>query len=320
MAEQKEKIKSEEKEKMNEEKKEPEVNQDPQVEENKEPTVEQNVPEKKKDINDVFFRGVIRAISQQLDEQNRIQNAMVLTTPPTVIEERRTSGVVTIYWGDNDRAKQKLEGLSVGDHVTVKAKLRTYFTEVDRGTFFYGVSVGVEHPDGITGLGEYEPDKNEGYFEGVVRSEYKANEYFVLLNMMTSERFEGRDMNNYPNFSIGGRLLNVYKQNKEKFEVGKRIGAACTIRQRVDKKTGKEVNDWTCFALMYEDENGNMKQLPVPPAMRRPARRRVRTIARSTAAADMARISRDQTTDEAEIVAEPSAPVENPEDVLETIE
>lgn len=289
-------------------------------EQSKEANTESNMPVRKKDTNEVFFRGVIREIRQQLDDQNRIQNALILTTPETVIEGKSSSGTVTIFWGDNDRARQKLGELSAGDHVTIKAKVRTYFTPIERGIFFYGVSAALEHPDGITGLGVYEPDKNEGYFEGTVQSEFKVNDHFVLLNLQLSERFEGRDMNNYPTCGIGGPLHSAYLHSKDKFAQGKRVGAACTIRQRKDAKTGKELNEWRCFALFYEDEDGSMKQLYVRPSVPRPARTRVRTVARSTAESDLSRISKDQTNEETKTVAEESTPVENIDDTIETIE
>ncbi len=285
--------------------------------------VAENAPARK-DKNQIFFRGVVRAISQELDAENRVQNATVITTPATETQNYKSSGMVTIYWGDNERAKKKLADIEVGDHLIVQAQLRTYQTDMSRGSFFYGVMAEKETPGGLSGFGEYETERNEGIFIGSLKSVYKVNDYFTLLNMVTHTRLEGKDVNAHPTFNIGGPLLVAYNRNAEKFEVGKRIGAVCQIRQRQDKKTGKEVNEWKCFGLMYEDEDGEMKPLNVPMPVRRNnpnRRRRVRAMARSTAEEDLGRIAKDQSTSEENIVAEESKPSsENLEEVLESVD
>lgn len=289
--------------------------------ENKEETKE---PESRKDVNQIYFRGVVRAISQELDAEDRVQNATVITTLPTVIQDYKSSGLVTIYWGDNDRARKKLAGIEVGDHLEIRAQLRTYQTELSRGSFFYGVSAEKSAPGGLSGFGDFETDRNEGFFVGTLKSVYKVNDYFTLLNVVSRTRFEGKDINAHPTFNIGGPLLVAYNRNADKFGVGKRIGAVCQIRQRIDKKAGKEINEWKCFALMYEDENGEMKALDVPVPVRRSnpnrRRRRVRAVVRSTAESDLASISKDPGVSEESLVATESAPAENLEEVLETIE
>lgn len=277
----------------------------------------------KKDTNQIYFRGVVRSISQELDSENRVQNAIVITTPPTELTDYKSSGLVTIYWGDNERARKKLAGIEVGDHLEVKAQLRTYQAEMVRGSFFYGVSAEKASPGGLSGLGDFEADRNEGLFIGNLKNIYKVNDYFTLLNVVVRTRFEGKDISAHPTFNIGGPLLAAFSRNQEKFESGKRIGAVCQIRQRLDKRTGKEINEWKCFALMYEDEDGEMKALDVPaPARRRNPnrRRRVRAVVRSTAEEDLSHISKDQGVSEESLEATESKPAENLDEVLETIE
>ena len=283
----------------------------------------------RRDLNQIYFRGVVRSISQELDAEDRVQNATVITTPPTVRENFKSSGLVTIYWGDNERAKKKLEGVEVGDHLIIKAQLRTYQSRIsaNRGSFFYGVEAEKAQAGGISGYGEYEADRNEAVFVGSLKSTYEVNPSFTLFNMVTRIRYDGKDINAHPTFNIGGPLNSVYKRNKDKFGDGKRIGAVCQIRQRLDK-TGREINEWSCSSLMYEEENGEMKALEIPAFMRHPIpnnrRRRTRAIARSTAEADLAHVTKDTGASEESINAEESKPsTDNAEslgEVLETIE
>ena len=283
---------------------------------------EKNIESTVQEKNQVYLRGVVRSISQELDAENRIQNATVITTPATENGEYKSSGLITVFWGDNDRARKKLADIQVGDHLVVQAILRTFQTPVSRGIFFYGMNVEKAVPGGLSGLGDYEADRNEGLFVGTLKSEYKVNNYFTLLNMVTHTRHEGREVVAHPTFNIGGPLLAAYTQNKEKFGTDKHIGAVCQIRQRVDKRTDKEINEWKCFALMYEDENGEMKPLEVPNPLRRHSiggRRRVH-IARSTAEEDLKRVVKDPGVSEENLVAEESKPDESLSDVLETIE
>lgn len=307
----------------NKETMEEKLTEDNQAAENEAPAKAETTDERK-DKNQIYFRGVVRAISQELDAEDRVQNATVITTPATETQDYKSSGTVTIYWGDNERAKKKLGEIEVGDHVIIQAQLRTYQTDISRGSFFYGVMAEKETPGGLSGFGEYETDRNEGIFIGSLKSVYKVNDYFTLLNMVTHTRLEGKDINAHPTFNIGGPLLVAYNRNVEKFAVGKRIGAVCQIRQRMDKRTGKEQNEWKCFGLMYEDEDGEMKALNVPMPVRRSnpnRRRRVRAMARSTAEEDLSRVSKEQTSSAENVVAEGSKPAsDNLEEVLESIE
>ena len=290
----------------------------------------QNEIVKAKHKNELYFRGVVRSISQQLDDEDRVQNATIITTTPTIIRSRddslpsyTSSGLITIYWGDNDRARKKLNGIEVGDHLVIRAQLRTYQTDMSRGNFYYGMTAEKAVPGGLTGLGEYEADRNEAIFIGTLKSTYDVNGHFLLMNMVTHTRAEGRDVHAHPTFHVRGALLAAYNRNIDKFEKSKRMGAACEIRQRVDRKVGKEINEWSCFALMYEDENGEMQKLDVPtPPRRRTSRgRRVRAMARSTAEDDLNHMTKSSGSDEEEMEAVGSQPSnDSMEDVLEAAE
>lgn len=272
--------------------------------------------------NKIYFRGVVRSISQQLDDEDRIQNATVITTPATTLQDGQTSGLVTIFWGDNERAKKRLEGIEVGDHIVVEAVLRTYQTDINNGSFFYGVKADKAVRGGLSGLGEYEADRNEGLFVGTVKSNYSVNHFFMLINLITHTRLEGRDVTAHPTFNIAGPLLATYYRNREKFEPGKRVGGVCEIRQRIDKN-GKERNEWKCFVLMYEDEDGEMKPLQVPNFLRRPnprRRERVRAMARSSAEDDLKNTIRSTDDEEAQeaVASDPSN--EKMEEILDKAE
>lgn len=291
----------------------------------------QNKIVKAKHQNEIYFRGVVRSISQQLDEEDRVQNATIITTTPTIIRSRdpsvptyTSSGLVTIFWGDNERAQKKLKGIEVGDHLVIKAQLHTYQTDISRGNFYYGMTAEKAVPGGITGLGEYEADRNEAIFIGTLKSTYLIpNSNVLLMNLVTHTRSEGHDVHAHPTFHIRGLLLSAYNRNLEKFKKSKRIGAACEIRQRIDKRVGKEINEWSCFALMYEDENGEMQKLDVPtPPRRRTSRgRRVRAMARSTAENDLNHIMKSSGNDEEAMEAVASDPSNDKmEDVLEAAE
>lgn len=277
-----------------------------------------NTPVKveKKDVtedkNELFFRGQIRSISQELDLENRVQNAITLTAPVYQSPQYTNSGRVTIFWGDNDRAGKLLKDMTVGEHVTVKAKLRTFISaEGERGSFFYGYEIAKEVVAGITGWGEHEPEKTEAYFIGNKRSEFRPHDHFLIVNIQVNEKFEDREIASYPAITLNGPYLAAYERNKDKFPADGRIGAVCTLRQRFDKRAGKEVSEWRCFALTYE-EDGEMKQLPIPvfrPRRRRRPGTRTATVAASTAADDVRHISED-TEEEKMINVNGSEPVE----------
>lgn len=278
----------------------------------------------KRDTNQIYFRGIVRSITQELDEENRVTNAIVITTPATVIPpDYKSSGLVKVFWGDNERARNKLAGIEVGDHVEVRAQLRTYRTLDTSGGFFYGVSAEKSSPGGLSGLGEYEADRNESVFIGNLKSIYKVNNFFTLFNMIVRVKYEGREIIAHPTFNIGGPLAEAYSRNKDKFAVGKRMGAVCQIRQRQDKRSGKELNEWKCFALMYEDENGEMKALPVPvrPQRNPNHRRRTHGVARAAVEGDLRHAGKkDSGVSEESIQAEESKPAESVDEVLEAIE
>lgn len=298
--------------------------------ENKENAENENEIVKAKHKNELYFRGVVRSISQQLDAEDRVQNATIITTPPTIIRSRdesvpdyTSSGQITIFWGENDRAREKLSGIEVGDHVVIRAQLRTYHTDIARGNFFYGMSAEKAIPGGLTGLGEYEADRNEAIFIGTLKGTYDVNGHFLLMNLVTHIHAEGRDFHAHPTFHIRGALLAAYNRNLDKFEKSKRIGGACQLRQRIDRKVGKEISEWSCFALMYEDENGEMQTLDVPTPPRRFTNRgrRIRAMARSTAEDDLNHMTKSSGSEDEEMEAIGSQPSnENMEDVLETAE
>lgn len=249
--------------------------------------------------NRVFLRGVIRGIRQELDSEDRQTNVISLTTPNPLSENRIGTGLLDVYWGSNTRASEILADFRAGDHVVIDAECRTFRTSLLRGEVLYGISITRDKPSGITGMGDYEPDRNEALFIGTLRSVQKVSERMDLLHLVVHTRTDKRDITSYPMAAMYGRVRTAFRQHASDLEVGKRIGLACHIQLRPDKTTGTPKIRWQVHGLMRIGENGQPVtiRIPQPYSYRAPRNNSSRAsrqhTVRSSAAEDLNTLSKE---------------------------
>ena len=252
--------------------------------------------------NRVYLRGILRGIRQELDNEDRQTNVITVTTPNQLAGNAVETGYLDVYWGSNTRASGILREYTAGDHVVIEAECRTFRTDLERGEVLYGLSIRKDQPSGITGLGDYEPDRNEAFFVGTLRAVRSISESMDLLHLAIHTVMEDREINSYPMVGISGRADRAFRQNAARFGTGKLIGLACHIQLRPDKSTGRQRIRWMVHGLMRIMDDGRMINIRIPaPATYRAPRnnRRVSSspqTVKSSAADDLNNIRTDQET------------------------
>ena len=269
------------------------------------------------DKNVVFLRGMIRAIRQELDENNREQNVLTITTP----QPRRDGTVgterVDVIWGSNTRAEGLISEYHAGDHVIVFAEYRTYInSDRNRESNFYGINIRKCDAPGITGLTAPDPDKNEGYFVGTIRRVNEIRPNFAIISLVLYTRNRRKRVACYPSIGIGGYVYRAFKQNAAHFEVGKKMGISCVINMRYNEDLGMKEILWNAQGLFYYDEEGNQCQIEINPGRRyyraprnNVARERRPQVVSSSAAEDLKHMTNGNVTDEDDVVASEPAEV-----------
>ena len=274
--------------------------------------------------NQVFLRGVIRGIRQELDNEDRQTNVVSLTTPNPLSGNQVETGLVDVYWGSNTRASEILSDFRAGDHVVISAETRTFRTSLELGEVLYGISITRDTPSGITGLGDYEPARNEALFVGTLRSVQKISEKMDLLHLVIHTRTDGRNITSYPMAAMYGRVRTAFHQHASVLEIGKRIGLACHIQLRPDKATGKLRVRWQAHGLLSINEDGQPVTIPIPPpySYRAPrnnaSRNRSQHTVRSSAAEDLSSLSKEpdeQHSEEASATDIPALEADRPADL-----
>lgn len=225
--------------------------------------------------NEIYLRGVIRGIRMELDEEDRPHNVITLTTPRTERDGTVTKSMVDITLGRNDRATELLNPQFVpGDHVIIHAELRVYRGEKRLRQYLWANTIEKDRPDGLSGLGVFEPDKNEGLFIGTVhrceeRTTAKSQRpYMYLLQIAThTKTSEGKELFTNPFIGVHANVYRALKRNADKFAPGKKVGVACNFNMVQPRDVGNthEINMyWEAFGLMYVDDNGELQNIPVP--------------------------------------------------------
>ena len=250
--------------------------------------------------NRVFLRGTLRGIRQELDNEDRQNNVITITTPNPKAGGIIETGYVDVYWGSNTRAGEILREYTSGDHVIIEAECRTYMTDLSRGEVLYGLSISRDKPAGITGLGDYEPDRNEAFFVGTLRAVRRVSDTMDLLHLAIHTVTDGREISSYPMIGITGRASQTFRRNASRFTTGNLIGLACHIQLRPDKSTGQQRIRWQVHGLLRVLNNGATAAVRIPPSSsyRAPrnngSRTRVQQTVRSSAADDLNHIRTDQ--------------------------
>ena len=294
------------------EKSEPE----PQTEENEtaekaEKSADVNIPDK----NVVYLRGMIKAIRQELDDNNVEQNILTITTPQPKRDGSVGTERVDVIWGSNTRADGLISEYHAGDHVVVFAEYRTYLdSERHRGSNFYGITIKKAEAPGITGLTAHDPDKNEGYFVGTIRRINELRPNFAIVTLVLYSRNRRKRVTCYPAIGVGGYMYAAFKRNAEQFAIGKKMGVSCQINMRYNEQTNMKEIQWNTLGLFYYDEEGQQHKIDIPARrfVRAPRnnsnRERRPQVVSSTAEEDLRHMTNGAVTEEDDVT--PSVPAE----------